>query len=62
MRWHEIFENTSSSNIATCVGAGGKGGIGSGFDPDGDWGVYQSAKGKIKKTKTESATDGVLRR
>jgi hypothetical protein len=54
MRWHEIFEDASAgascaSNIAVSVGA--QGGIGAGFNPNGDWGIYNSAKKKGKKGK-----------
>lgn len=67
MKWNEIFEDvvlsetatagaTGAGNIAVCVGA--KGGIGAGFDPNGDWGIYNSAKPKGKK----KSGPGVIRR
>lgn len=64
MRWHEIFESTTAGataagNVATVAGSGGVGGIGAGFDPDGDWGVYNSAKPKKGK---KNSGDGVIRR
>jgi hypothetical protein len=57
MRWREIEKlletssagGTCSGNVATVPGNDGKSGtgaIGAGFDPSGDWGVYNSAKKK----------------
>lgn len=53
--YDEVRENasagsTSAANVAVCIGGlnGQSGGIGLGFDPDGDWGVYDSAKPKKK--------------
>jgi hypothetical protein len=48
MRWKEIIENasagaTGSASVATVVG-----GLGAGFDPNGDKGIYQKTP-KIKK-------------
>ena len=65
MRWHEIFESTTTGataagNVAVVPGGDGStGGIGAGFDPDGDWGVYNSSKPKKKKKSTD---DGIIRR
>ena len=62
MRWSEIVnESTCASNVATVVGnngSAGSGSIGAGFDPDGDWGVYNNAKPKNQKRKG----NGVLKR
>jgi hypothetical protein len=56
MRWREIIENatvgaTGSASIATTsvalgLGATKVGGIGVGFDPNGNQGIYQSKKKK----------------
>ena len=69
MRWSEIINETStagataSGNIATVVGAGGKGGIGVGFDPNGHKGIYDAAERKKKRKKTsEDQASPVLRR
>ena len=45
MRWHEIVKETCSSgatgsaSVATVVG-----GLGAGFDPNGDKGIYEKPK------------------
>lgn len=44
---HASAGATGSGNVATSVAA--VGGLGAGFDPDGDWGIYQSSKPKGKK-------------
>ena len=35
---------TGAASVATAIG-----GLGAGFDPDGDWGIYEPAKPKAKK-------------
>jgi hypothetical protein len=45
---HASAGATGSGNVATSVAA--VGGLGAGFDPDGDWGIYQSSKGRKKPT------------
>jgi hypothetical protein len=40
---------TGAASVATCVS--GSGGLGAGFDPNGDWGVYAKPK-KQKKPKS----------
>jgi hypothetical protein len=51
MRWKEIIANESASCGATCSASiatapTALGGIGVGFDPNGDKGIYQAAKKK----------------
>ena len=56
MRWHEITDktitetascgSTAASSVATVPGA-----LGGGFDPNGDWGIYQSKKSAKKPKK-----------
>lgn len=55
----DLIENatagaTSAASVATCIGA--PGGIGAGFDPTGDYGIYP----KPKQPKSKKA--GVIRR
>jgi hypothetical protein len=63
VRWKEIIYlketstagSTSAGNVATVVqqmgGIQRRPPIGVGFDPNGDWGVYQSSNEKQKKSK-----------
>jgi hypothetical protein len=62
MRWSEIEKlmetgsagATCAGNIATLPGNNNKssaGAIGAGFDPNGDWGIYNSKKKKVPKIK-----------
>lgn len=56
MRWKEILNyklnetstsgSTSSGNVATAVG-----GLGAGFDPNGDYGIYEKNRKKSKVIK-----------
>lgn len=68
MRWSEIINETSSgstgaSNIAIVPGntKANKGSIGAGFDPNGDWGIYDSAK-KTDRKNTKTSENQLLKR
>jgi len=59
MRWHEIVSETASGgatasgNVASVVGSLGTARreqpLGAGFDPNGDYGIYEKPKKKSKK-------------
>jgi hypothetical protein len=72
MRWSEVEKlletssagGTCSGNVATVPGNNGKSGngaIGAGFDPGGDWGVYNSAKKKPMSTKSKNKPNIIKR-
>lgn len=57
MRYREIMECTTSANVASVSNSmNAKNAIGVGFDPDGDFGIYNFAK-KKKNKKTEDKTE-----
>lgn len=57
MRYKDIMECTTSASVASVSKSmNAKNAIGVGFDPDGDFGIYNFAKKKNKK-KTENKKD-----